>query len=183
MDRAGTDATLTKAFSTFESIMGDKPLSFAAPGWMINAHALKFFEEHDLAYSSDTRGTAPFCPRMAGKTFRVMQLPLTLPTLDEMIGLEGNDPHVLAGYFDDLLIPGLNVMAVHTELEGKRWTPFLASFIERARIRGYRFERLIDIASHLRAEDHLPVCTCEYGTIRGRAGEVTLQGKPTDREG
>jgi len=40
---------------------------------------------------------------MAGKTFGVMQLPLTLPTLDEMAGLEGDDPLVLAGYFAGLL--------------------------------------------------------------------------------
>jgi undecaprenyl phosphate-alpha-L-ara4FN deformylase len=182
MDEARTEATLSEAFRTFKSITGEKPLSFAAPGWMINAHALAFFEKQGLAYSSDTRGTGPFYPRMGGTVFRVMQLPLTLPTLDEMIGLEGHDPHVLARYFAGLLTPGLNLMAVHTELEGKRWTPFLASFIELATARGYRFERLIDIASRLGAEGDLPVCECEYGTIRGRAGEVTLQGKRADRE-
>jgi peptidoglycan/xylan/chitin deacetylase (PgdA/CDA1 family) len=182
MNRERTDATLEKALGTFESILGDKPLSFAAPGWMINAHALAFFEEHGLAYSSDTRGRAPYYPRMAGRTFRVMQVPLTLPTLDEVIGMEGNDARVLARYFAGLLIPGLNVMAVHTELEGKHWTPFLASFIEGALEQGYRFERLIDIASLLLAEDRLPVCNCVYGMIRGRAGEVTLQGEIVDRE-
>lgn len=149
---------------------------------MINVHALAFFEEHGFAYSSDTRGRGPYYPRMAGRTFRALQLPLTLPTLDEMIGLEGHDPHVLARYFAGLLIPGLNVMAVHTELEGKRWTPFLSSFIEGALREGYRFERLIDIASRLSAEERLPVCDCVYGTIRGRAGEVTLQGEVVDRE-
>jgi len=177
MDRPRTEAILLKAAETFESILAEKPRSFAAPGWMINAHALAFFEEHGLAYSSDTRGAGPFLPRMAGRIFRVVQLPLTLPTLDEMVGLEGTDPEALARYFAGLLDGGLNVMAVHTELEGKRWTPFLASFIELASRLGYRFERLIDIAAPLTAEGRLPVCDCEYGTVRGRAGEVTLQGK------
>jgi undecaprenyl phosphate-alpha-L-ara4FN deformylase len=179
MDRTRTEATLVKAADTFESILGSRPLAFAAPGWMINAHALAFFQEQGFAYSSDTRGTTPFYPRMDGTTFRVMQLPLTLPTLDEMIGLEGNDVETLARYFTGLLTPGLNLMAVHTELEGKRWTPFLASFIESAVTQGYRFERLIDIASGFSTGD-LPVCECEYGSIRGRAGEVTLQGKATE---
>lgn len=181
MDKVRTEATLGRAFDTFESIMGERPLSFAAPGWMINAHALAFFEEQGLAYSSDTRGRGPYYPRMEGRSFRVVQLPLTLPTLDEMIGLEGDDGPVLARYFAGLLTPGLNLMAVHTELEGKRWTPFLESFMDLALGRGFRFERLIDIASALRAEDALPVCDCGYGTIRGRAGEVTLQGKAADR--
>ncbi len=177
MDRARTEAILSKAVTVFESITGEKPRSFAAPGWMINRHAFAFFEEYGLSYSSDTRGVGPYLPRMDGRTFRTTQIPLTLPTLDEMIGLEGDAPENLAGYFAGLLGPGLNVMAVHTELEGKRWAPFLASFIQFALTRGYRFERLIDIASRLSSEDDLPVCDCEYGTIRGRAGEVTLQKK------
>lgn len=182
MNRARTEETLVKAARTFESILGEKPLSFAAPGWMINDHAFAFFEEHGFAYSSDTRGTGPFYPRIGGRTFRTMQLPLTLPTLDEMIGLEGDDPKGLARYFTSLLVPGLNVIAVHTELEGKRWTPFLASFIEDAQRQGYRFERLVEIATRLKEVGDLPVCDCEYGSIRGRAGEVTLQGKRADQE-
>jgi peptidoglycan/xylan/chitin deacetylase (PgdA/CDA1 family) len=177
MDKPRTEATLEEAFRTFESILGEKPVSFAAPGWMINPHALAFFAEHGVAYSSDTRGTAPFYPRMNGRQFAVMQIPLTLPTLDEMIGLEGHEPSGLARYFAGLLTPGLNIMAVHTELEGKRWTPFLDSFIELALDRGYRFERLIDIYSRLQGEGRVQVCDCMYGTIRGRAGEVTLQGE------
>ena len=181
LDRARTYGILRKAVGTFEGIMGEKPRSFAAPGWMINAHAFAFFEEYGLAYSADTRGTAPFFPRMGGRTFNVKQVPLTLPTLDEMVGIEGDDPETLSRYFLACLRPGLNVMAVHTELEGKRWVPFLASFMAHALERGFRFERLIDIATGLNAEA-LEVCDCVYGAIRGRAGEVTLQGEPIKRE-
>ncbi len=179
MDRARTYKTLDEAVTMFEEIMGERPRSFAAPGWMINPHAFAFFEEYGLAYSADTRGKGPFFPRMGGKTFTVVQLPLTLPTLDEMVGIEGDDHETLSRYFAASLSPGLNVMAVHTEMEGKRWISFLASFIEQALERGYRFERLIDIRAGLEA-DSLPVCDCVYGTIRGRAGEVTLQGEPVE---
>jgi peptidoglycan/xylan/chitin deacetylase (PgdA/CDA1 family) len=176
MDRSETEKTLEKATDVYEALLGQKPLSFAAPGWMINPHALAFFEEHGFAYSADTRGTGPFYPRMGERTFNVLQLPLTLPTLDEMVGLEGNEHQALARFFVDSLAPGLNVFAVHTELEGKHWTPFLAAFIEGSLKSGYLYERLIDIATVQRAEGGLPVCECAYGTIRGRAGEVTVQG-------
>ncbi|MGD0230016.1 MAG: polysaccharide deacetylase family protein [Syntrophorhabdales bacterium] len=176
MDRDRTEKILQKAVSVYEALLGKKPLSFAAPGWMINAHALAFFEEHGFAYTSDTRGLTPFYPRMGGRTFKVIQLPSTLPTLDEMVGLEGDDPLGLARFFARSLTDGLNIISVHTELEGNRWTGFLASFIEQSLERAYQYERLIDIAASIRAEGNLPVCDCLYGTIRGRAGEVTLQG-------
>jgi peptidoglycan/xylan/chitin deacetylase (PgdA/CDA1 family) len=177
LDRVRTDVILRKAVNVYEEVIGRKPVSFAAPGWMINAHALAFFEEHGFAYSSDTRGETPFYPRLGGRTFNIMQLPSTLPTLDEMVGLEGSDQAGLARFFAASLTPGLNIISVHTELEGNKWTPFLAAFIEECLERGYSSKRLIDISMALKEKDRLPVCDCLYGTVRGRAGEVTLQGK------
>lgn len=175
MDRARTDKILRKAVEVYLDMVGQKPLSFGAPGWMINAHALAFFEENGFVYTSDTRGEAPFYPRMAGRTFKVLQLPSTLPTLDEMVGLEGTDQEKLARFFAASLTPGLNIISIHTELEGNRWTRFLAAFIEESLQKGYRCERLIDIAGAVKEKGGLPVCECTYGTVRGRAGEVTLQ--------
>ena len=178
MDRARTDKILAKAVGTYAALLGKKPISFAAPGWMINAHALAFFEANGFSYTSDTRGTGPFYPRMDGRTFGVLQIPSTLPTLDEMVGLEGNDQAGLARYFADALTEGLNVISVHTELEGNRWTGFLKTFIAECLDRGYKFERLVDIAASVKSEGEPPVCECVYGYVRGRAGEVTLQGPP-----
>ncbi len=175
MDREATERTLATATEVYEKLLGKKPVSFAAPGWMINAHALAFFEEQGFAYASDTRGRSPFYPRMAGRVFKTPQIPSTLPTLDEMVGLEGDDETSLADFFARSLTDGLNVLSVHTELEGNRWTGFLASFIKQSIERGWRYERLVDIAGSLRPAG-LPVCECLYGNVRGRAGEVTLQG-------
>ena len=43
----------------------------------------------DFSYASDVRGTEPFYPVMEGVDSRCMQIPTTLPTLDEIIGREG----------------------------------------------------------------------------------------------
>jgi undecaprenyl phosphate-alpha-L-ara4FN deformylase len=175
MDKEQTEKTLEEAVRVYESLLGTKPRSFAAPGWMINPHALAFFQEHGFQYSTDTRGISPFFPRMGGNTFTIMQLPLTMPTLDEVVGLEGNDPQTLVDFFCGRLNPGLNVFAVHTEFEGNRWRPFLDAFIAQSVDRGYRYERLIDIATKLTSKGGVPVADCVYGPIRGRASEVTLQ--------
>lgn len=175
MDPTRTDTILQKAVEVYHDMVGQKPLSFGAPGWMINAHALAFFEDNGFVYTSDTRGDAPFYPRMGGRTFNVLQIPSTLPTLDEMVGLEGTDQKTLARFFADSLTPGLNIISIHTELEGNKWVGFLDSFIEQSFERGYRGERLIDIARAVKADVSIPVCDCTYGSVRGRAGEVTLQ--------
>jgi undecaprenyl phosphate-alpha-L-ara4FN deformylase len=177
LDQTGTEKILTVAVNTYEEIMGIKPLSFAAPGWMINAHSFAFFESHGFVYSTDTRGRSPYLPRMGGRTFNLLQLPLTMPTLDEVVGLEGTDPRTLAAYFLKELSPETtNFLAVHTEFEGNRWIPFLAAFIERSIEGGYGYQRLIDLAQEVKAAANLPVCDCLYGTVRGRAADVTLQG-------
>ncbi len=175
MTREETEITLKRAIDVYEEILGTRPLSFAAPGWMINRHALAFFEEHGFVYTSDTRGVRPFFPRMGGRAFNVLQIPLTMPTLDEVVGLEGKDPRTLARFFLEKLDPGLNILAVHTEFEGNRWQPFIDEFMATSLRQGYRYGRLVDVAKALKAEDDIPVNDCVYGTIRGRAAQVTVQ--------
>jgi undecaprenyl phosphate-alpha-L-ara4FN deformylase len=175
LDRERTWKILTEAASVYQQILGQPPLSFAAPGWMINAHALAWFEEHGFIYTSDVRGKTPFMPRLEGVTFNVLQIPTTLPTLDEALGLKGNDQESLARFFVSSMTDGLTILTVHAELEGKHWTGFLESFIVTTLARGFRYERLIDVAHNLMSSSPPPVHEIEYGFVEGRAGEVALQ--------
>ena len=145
---------------------------------MINPHALRYFEEKGLVYSSDTRGSCPFLPIMEGKSFKILQIPSTLPTLDEMVGIAGTAPDKLAEHFFSRLDTGLNILTVHTELEGNRWTAFLESFVRRASAAGFTYARLIDIAAQCNAMGETPRCGIIYGHVEGRAGEVSLQETP-----
>ncbi len=159
----------------YRRIVGTDTRSFAAPGWMINPFALRIFNEKGLVYTSDTRGIFPFYPEMSGQEFPLLQIPTTLPTLDEVIGIVSSDAGVLLDHYMGLLTGGLNIMTTHTELEGKRWSGFLTSFIDEAKKRGFTFKRLIDIAEDLRKMPGTPTCPIEYATIPGRAGEVCIQ--------
>jgi len=178
LDKDETEEILDKSITTYRQIVGMDPVSFAAPGWMINTHALNVFQKNGFLYSSDTRGEIPFYPIMDKKSFSIIQIPTTLPTLDEVIGIEGNDPVTLAGYFSGLLKDGLNILTVHAELEGNRWIAFIELFLKRAEEKGFKFLRLIDIAYALKDEKSLPFCEIYYGTIRGRAGEVSCHSPP-----
>lgn len=176
LDRETTESILKEAAGTYQQILGAPPRSFAAPGWMINHHALRFFQENGFRYSSDARGKSPFLPVMAGSTFELVQIPTTLPTLDEVVGVEGDDSKSLADFFFGSLEDGLNVFTIHAELEGKYWTNCLDRFLAKALSAGFRFRRLSDIRDALDAASSLPTHEIVFGQIRGRAGEVSLQG-------
>lgn len=178
-DAEKTEAVLQKACAVYEQILSKKPRSFAAPGWMINRHALHFFKNAGFSYSSDTRGTSPFFPEMGGKMFDILQIPTTLPTLDEVVGIAGTEVSTLTGFFLDSLHNGLNIVTVHTELEGNRWTDFLETFLRTTLDRGFTYRRLCHIAEACRAKANtIPRCELVYGYAKGRAGEVCRQGHP-----
>jgi undecaprenyl phosphate-alpha-L-ara4FN deformylase len=174
LGREKTESELSKALSTYEEIVGTKPVSFAAPGWMINVHALRFLKGYGIRYSSDTRGNRPFFPSIDGERIDLLQIPTTLPTLDEVVGVAGSREEELAEYFLGSLGQEINILTVHTELEGRRWIGFLARFVERALEKGYRFMRLIDIAAPENNRG-TPVSAIAYGSVEGRAGEVCRQ--------
>jgi undecaprenyl phosphate-alpha-L-ara4FN deformylase len=170
-----TEKELEQAFAAYRETLGNSPVSFAAPGWMINTHALRWFEKKGFVYSSDTRGSYPFLPILGGEKFNVLQIPSTLPTLDEMVGIAGTDQLTLVDHFFSRLGDGLNILTVHTELEGNRWTGFLESLIRQASKHGFAFARLIDIAAGYEKREDAPSCEIIYGHVEGRAGEVSLQ--------
>lgn len=174
-DEGETRREIDRLLTVYRIIVGEDARSFAAPGWMINPFVLKVFEEKGLAYSSDTRGACPFYPEMGGLRFSILQIPTTLPTLDEVIGVVSAEQKALVEHYLGLLTDGLNIMTVHTELEGKRWSGFLAAFIEEALGRGFSFTRLVDIAEECKKSADTPVCGIEYGSVPGRAGEVCCQ--------
>jgi peptidoglycan/xylan/chitin deacetylase (PgdA/CDA1 family) len=176
-DRKRTEKEIDTLLKVYRELTGVDTRSFAAPGWMINPYVLRCFQEKGLAYSSDTRGAAPFYPEMAGEKFKILQIPTTLPTLEEVVGIAGTDVPTLTEYYLKSLTDGLNILTIHTEIEGKRWMGFLEGFIEGTLERGFTCKRLIDIANEYKENPHVPVCRIEYGFVDGRAGEVCVQGR------
>ena len=175
MGKERTEKELHKACTVYEAATGRKPLSFAAPGWMVNAHALRFFEENGFVYTSNSRGTSPFFPEMGKDRFGILEMPTTLPTLDEVVGVAGTEIGALNRFYINALTDGLNILTIHTELEGNRWTGLLEAFLIRTLEAGFAYKKMIDVAAELRENGSVPASKVAYGYVEGRAGEVTLQ--------
>ena len=72
-----------RAHAEYLRIFGVPARSSAAPGWTANERSLEAQEERSLLFSSDTRGGSYFFPEAGGRVFHTLEIPTTLPTLDE----------------------------------------------------------------------------------------------------
>lgn len=161
-----------KAAEMFEKLSGKKPVSYAAPGWQISSLTLEFQQELGLEYCSDVRGYEPFLPVFEGKNYSVMQIPTTLPTMDEIYGLPGINDDTIPDYWLNRLDKEWNVITVHTEMEGMSKLEVFDRFLTAAKERGVEFRTLHEYAA---AAKPAP-CTVKLGTLPGRAGTLAVQG-------
>lgn len=170
-------AEFAKAQREFERIFKTPAQTAGAAGWQANNHSLAAYDAAGLLYASDARGREAFYPRVGGSVYRTLQIPTTLPTLDELWGREEYPQDRLVHYYLSLLrTTAPNIMTVHAELEGMKMLPWFKEFLQQALARDTRFVRLIDLAQlFLRHPQAIPVCDLIEGGIDGRAGTLALQ--------
>lgn len=80
-----------QARTAFEKAFGSAPRLTAAPGWQGNPDALRLTQRLGFAHASDTRGRHPFIPVWNGEIVHCPQIPVTLPTFDELNAASGKD--------------------------------------------------------------------------------------------
>lgn len=165
-----------KARNEFQRIFRTPARSAGAAGWQANADSLVAYDAAELLYASDARGTHPFFPRARGQVFRTLQIPSTLPTLDELLGRPEFPEDRRADHYLSLLRSDRpNVLTIHAELEGMAYRDWFRTFLQRAR-GTVAFVRLDRLAEQLLSERAaIPVCDLTDGEIDGRSGTLALQ--------
>ncbi len=168
-------AHLGRAWRLYKEITGQAPTSFASPGWQITGDALQAMVEMGISHVSCTRGRAPFWPLVEGRALPILEIPTTMPSLDEVLGRGGITPDTAAVHLAGLVKPGrLNVFTLHGEVEGREMAPILEQFIELLQEREVQFIRLVDAAFAAEVAS-LPADTIAWAPVPGRAGEVSWQ--------
>ena len=170
------------AAERFAEIFGEPARTHGAAGWQMNAAAYDCERELGLIYASDGRGTHPFIPvGDDGKVCGVPQLPTTLPTLDELIGLDGWDADNVDQQLLALTADGSDaqVYTLHAELEGMRLGDTFERLLVGWRAQGYRLVSCRQLYDSLDAAS-LPQHYVRYGEIAGRSGQLALQGPRVD---
>jgi undecaprenyl phosphate-alpha-L-ara4FN deformylase len=171
ISRSEFKALFEKAAEMFEKLSGFKPYSYAAPGWQLSADTLSVQQELGLEYCSDVRGFAPFLPVFEGVQYKPVQVPATLPTMDEIYGLPGIDDDTLPQAWLDGMTRELNVVTVHAEMEGMSKLDVLDRFLKMNEERGTQFFTLRDYARTAPAAPGV----IKMGYLTGRAGKVAVQ--------
>jgi undecaprenyl phosphate-alpha-L-ara4FN deformylase len=182
MDLASVRDEVARAADLFERILGSKPRAFAAPGWQCTAYSLRAVDELGVAFRSDTRGRAPYRPVVDGYVAKAPEIPTTLPTLDEMLGLRGRSERELTDfYLQQVRDDELNVHTVHTEVEGGPYLSHLDALLHRVKDR-LPVITLGEVLAHLPGGDaNLPVCEVSPGVLPGRGGTVACQEPQNER--
>jgi peptidoglycan/xylan/chitin deacetylase (PgdA/CDA1 family) len=178
MDIGEVRAEFGAARREFAGIFGEEARAAGAPGWQSDARSREVYDEAGLLYSSDTRGTHPFIPRIGGTVFRTLEIPSTLPTLDELMGRPEFPDSAIAGHLVSLLRPErLNVFTLHAEIEGMGRRGIFRELLAACRAAGVAFVRLDEEAHRILSDRaSIPVCEQVMAPIDGRSGLVATQG-------
>ena len=144
----------------------------------MNPQALRLTQRLGFSHASDCRGSHPFIPVWNAEIVTCPQLPTTLPTLDELIGIAGvdeNNVHQrLLALTREAPASG-HVFTLHAELEGMKLLPVLEKLLLGWREQGYRLTTLRGVRAGL-DPDALPRHEILWGSVPGRSGELLVQG-------
>ncbi|HTT01437.1 MAG TPA: polysaccharide deacetylase family protein [Steroidobacteraceae bacterium] len=178
-DALWTRREFERAIIAFTAVFGEPPRSHAAAGWQINPHVLELESEFALSYASDTRGAQPFYPTMGAVHGRCVQIPTTLPTFDELIGVDGRDARAAAE--EVLRITRVSpcaahVFTLHAELEGMQLLPHFEWLLRSWLDEGCAVIAMRELAAHVH-ENVLPQNLVTLEPVPGRSGLLAVQGR------
>jgi peptidoglycan/xylan/chitin deacetylase (PgdA/CDA1 family) len=176
-DNAWTEREMRRAVKRFGEIFGTAPEAHGAAGWQMNAPALRLTQRLGFAYASDCRGSHPFLPVWNAELVRCPQLPTTLPTMDELLGIDDcTDDNIHEHYAALTAEPRNHVFTLHAELEGMKLMPALEKLLILWRRQGYDLVAMKTLAERLDL-DTLPRHEMVRGEVPGRSGTLMLQGE------
>lgn len=177
-DARWTEREMRAATERYTEVFDVAPRTHGAAGWQMNEHAYRLERSLGFDYASDGRGTHPYQPALHGQAIGVPQLPTTLPTFDELIGLDGVTPdnvdqRLLEASADEPRFG--HVFTLHAELEGMKLAPAFERLLAGWQKQGYQASSTRGLFESL-GPDPLPLHEIATGEVPGRSGTLALQG-------
>jgi len=189
-DAIWTTRLMQKAFDRYLEIFGDAAHTHGAAGWQMNETAFAQLDAHGIDYSSDGRSflnddgslldsaAGPYRLEIHGKPMHCIQMPTTLPTLDEMLGrtIDGevvSMSNIAAKILRATETPRDHVFTLHAELEGQKLAPIFEQLLVGWKAQGYDFGSMADYYQKIRSQP-LPSRPLAWGELPGRSGGVIV---------
>jgi len=173
MSRAEVRQAVDRAHAEFARIFGVAAPCAAAPGWTVSDASLEIQDERRLLYVSDTRGGAPFYPAAAGRALHTLEVPTTLPTLDETLAWPTLRSDDAQRRFFRGAPRGSEVLTIHAEVEGGGKRALFAAILDDWIADGVTFPLLSERAREAAgAASPPPVRPVAAVRLPGRGGTV-----------
>jgi peptidoglycan/xylan/chitin deacetylase (PgdA/CDA1 family) len=186
-DAGWTERMLRRSEQRYLEVFGEAPHTHGAAGWQMNRHA---FARHDAAgyrYASDGRAAlaengALLAPKAGPYRFPgldCIQMPTTLPTLDELLGREVDgvvlDNDNIAAHLLKLTQAANrdHVYTLHAELEGQKLAPIFEQLLTGWKAQGYQLASMADYYEKIK-DASLPEYPMQWGEVPGRSGELIV---------
>jgi undecaprenyl phosphate-alpha-L-ara4FN deformylase len=177
MDAETIREDIRKGVEQLTEILGVAPRCSAVAGWKANSRVLLQKHRFPFVYNSDCRGSGLFRPLIDGIEC-APQIPVTLPTYDELIGSEGIDNDSYNAHLLQLIQTNseqgrLNVLTIHAEVEGIVCAGLFDAFLTAAHQKGIHFVPLQQLLPDDIAK--LPTGGVIEAPLPGREGRVCQQ--------
>jgi undecaprenyl phosphate-alpha-L-ara4FN deformylase len=186
-DAAWTGHIMEKAEQRHTRVFGAAPHTHGAAGWQMNAEAFARHDRLGYRYASDGRATlaenGALADRSAGPYrltgMRHIQMPTTLPTLDELLGREIGGVHIttdnIAAHLLALTAENRrdHVYTLHAELEGQKLAPIFEQLLSGWKAQGYQLASMADYYEKIK-DLPLPAYPLQWGEVPGRSGELVV---------
>jgi undecaprenyl phosphate-alpha-L-ara4FN deformylase len=137
-----TKRQMDLAVSQFRELFPNKNWVWGAPNWKCNPFMLEHLETLSIPYSSDTRGCTPYYPSINGKRISVLQFPINLPCLHELIqvGIPRDQISNIVSQCVDR--SDYNLLCIHDYYEGLMERNLFENVIDRLLDQGFQFKPL-----------------------------------------
>jgi len=181
-DGAWTISQMTKSFDRFVEIFDHPPKTHGAAGWQMNLEALQQLDHWQMPYSSDGRAPinlVPYRIKFNEGPSQHIQYPTTLPTFDELLGVDGMNAQDAVDYLLKLTAqnPNDQVFTLHAELEGQKLLPFFMQLVKGWIAQGHQCVDMHSLHASWSATGqtkHLITLPLYYDEIANRSGELMM---------
>jgi undecaprenyl phosphate-alpha-L-ara4FN deformylase len=167
---------IQRGVDMLSKILGYAPSCSASPAWKCTDSVLIEKSRFLFLYNSDCRGDRIFYPLINEKPLSQPQIPVTLPTYDEVIGQNGISDENYNEYMLSLIKPNkLNVLTIHAEVEGIACLTMFEKFVTQAKSQGITFVPLKTFLAESKQFDQAVMVKKE---IPGREGWMASLRQP-----
>ncbi|KPB50601.1 putative 4-deoxy-4-formamido-L-arabinose-phosphoundecaprenol deformylase ArnD [Pseudomonas savastanoi pv. phaseolicola] len=166
-------AQIHRGVDCLSDILGNPVICSAAAGWRADQHVVQAKQAFGFRYNSDSRGATLFRPLLADGRLGTPQIPVDLPTFDEVVG-----PQLQPGAFNEYILnrfaaQRLNVYTIHAEVEGIVMADGFRQLLRQADAREIEFNPLGQLLPE--SIEQLPCGQVVRGHLPGREGWLGVQ--------